>query len=69
METLLSQLAHSILETSAAALLVLSPDGQVVDVNETACQWLERTRAELLTMRVSDIAAAYQQAQWQTHWE
>lgn len=69
MERLLSQLAHSFLAAGAPVQFVLCPDGQFADVNESACQRLERTRNDLLTMRLSDIADAYPQAQWQTHWD
>jgi len=69
METLLSQLAPAFLDAAAATLLVLNSDGQLVDVNDLACQRLERPRADLLTMRLSDIAVGYSPAQWQAHWD
>ncbi|WP_089935438.1 ATP-binding protein [Candidatus Entotheonella palauensis] len=60
METRLSQLVHTFLETFARALFVLSPDGQFVDANETADQRLGHTRTDLLTMRLSEVEERFE---------
>lgn len=42
-------------EQAADALFLITRDGAFVDINERACQSLDYSRAELLTMYVSDI--------------
>lgn len=42
-------------EAAEAILLIDDETGLFVDVNETACRWLHRTRNELLALRAGDV--------------
>ena len=46
------------------AAYLIGPQGQILYVNDTACQFLGYSRAELLTMTVLDIDATFSADQW-----
>ena len=50
------------------AAYLIGPQGQILYVNDTACQFLGYSRAELLTMTVLDIDATFSADQWSMHW-
>ncbi len=45
-----------LLDQAGEAILITDPEsGRFIDVNETACRWLRRSRKELLTLRTTDL--------------
>lgn len=44
-------------------------DGRFFYVNETACQWLQYTREELMQMHVADINPEFPREDWDRHWQ
>ncbi|HHO59418.1 MAG TPA: PAS domain-containing sensor histidine kinase, partial [Thiotrichales bacterium] len=49
------QRLHSIVENTADALYLVEANGNIIDVNQTACDMLGYSREELLSMSVPDI--------------
>ncbi|MFC1763558.1 PAS domain S-box protein [Planctomycetota bacterium] len=44
-------------------------DGRFFYVNDTACNWLQYSRAELMEMHVADINPEFPRAGWADHWQ
>ena len=61
-------LTRHAVEQANDALLQVGPDGAVLDANAAACRLLGLERAELLRLRVPDIDARLDEAQWPKHW-
>lgn len=55
-------------ESTSDAMFVVNQQGQFIDVNQTACDRLGYSRAELLEMRVCDINPQYPMEDWPKHW-
>lgn len=49
-------------------IFIVASDARLLDVNAAACERLEYSRAELLSMRIFDIDPDYQPEIWPTHW-
>ncbi len=47
----------------------IGSDGKFVYVNDTACEALEYSKSQLLTMYVWDITVDYLKEEWNGHWE
>jgi PAS domain S-box-containing protein len=59
------QLLHKLLDHCSDAIFVVDPvDGRILDVNQTACQVLGYTRAELLGLTMMDIEVPYDDFSW-----
>lgn len=56
-------------EKANEAMFTIAPDGRFVDVNMVACERLEYTREELLSMSVTDIDPEFTLERWKAHWE
>lgn len=55
---------RSLVETAADAFFLVDPvDGQILDVNRQACESLDYTRKELLSMNLTDIVIDIRQGQ------
>jgi PAS domain S-box-containing protein len=55
-----AQRFRAALETAGEAIFLVDPDGEVlVDLNETACRWLRRHRAELRGQPVAGLRLAF----------
>lgn len=61
-------LTRHAVEQANDALLQIGPDGAFHDANAAACRLLGIERAELLRLRVSDIAPQVDEAQWPQRW-
>ncbi|MCG8651013.1 MAG: PAS domain-containing protein, partial [Pirellulales bacterium] len=64
-----SQLTQCWVNVAAEAMFTFSPTGQLLSVNQTACQRLEYSQDELLSMRVADIAPHCSADFWREHIE
>lgn len=53
----------------ADTILWVDRNGKFIDANDAACQNLEYSREELLTMGVKDIDPYFPQEMWPAHWE
>jgi diguanylate cyclase (GGDEF)-like protein/PAS domain S-box-containing protein len=61
-------LTRHAVEQANDALLQIGPDGAFHDANAAACRLLGIERAELLRLRVPDIAPQVDEAQWPQRW-
>lgn len=61
--------AQYAVEHSADAATWVDARGHFIYVNEAACRLYGRTRAELLTLAVTDLDVLCGPEQWQRHWE
>jgi PAS domain S-box-containing protein len=61
------RLARISVDTASDALIWVSPDACIVDVNEAACRSLGYTREELLRLRVPDINTRLNVEKWTQH--
>lgn len=52
----------------ADSLFWISPEGKILECNETACRKLGYTRQELLTMYVCEIDPEFPRNKWPAHW-
>ncbi len=57
------------IERSADAVFWVTKDAKIVYVNDAACRLKERTREELLSMTIHDIAPNFPEKIWPKHWE
>lgn len=64
-----SQLTRFAVHVCAEAMFTVAPDGQILDANATACERLEYTRDELLTMTIADIDPHYPAEMWPQHFD
>ncbi|MEE9555009.1 MAG: PAS domain S-box protein [candidate division Zixibacteria bacterium] len=62
------ELTQFSIDKSSDAVYWIGQDGEFVNVNDTACEVLEYTREELLSMTVFDIDPVFQQHVWIPHW-
>jgi PAS domain S-box-containing protein len=62
------RLAQSSVEQASDAVFWLDSRGRIVLVNAAACQSLARTREELLSMSIGDIAPDFRPEAWATAW-
>jgi two-component system CheB/CheR fusion protein len=62
-------LRQFIIDHAGEAIFLLEADGKVAEVNEAACRWLGYSRAELLSMTVSQIDPHFPQEVWPKHWQ
>jgi diguanylate cyclase (GGDEF)-like protein/PAS domain S-box-containing protein len=62
-------LARLILEHVAGVLYLMDAEANIRDVNGQACRVLGYERAELLGMKVFDIAPDFSPASWPEHWQ
>ena len=56
-------------ERAADATYRVAPDGQILYVNDAACDYLGYSREELLSKTISDINPNYPPEKWPAHWE
>lgn len=54
-------------ERTSDAMLWITPDARIVDVNEASCVSLGYSREELLRMSISDINGKYDRVTWDGH--
>jgi PAS domain S-box-containing protein len=47
----------------------ISPQGKILNVNDSACRMLEYTREDLTTLTVHDLDPAFLPEAWPAHWE
>jgi len=57
------------LDKTAESIFWINPEGQFVDVNRAACNFLGHTREQLLKMSVCDIDTNFPKERWPKHWE
>ncbi|NES97413.1 MAG: PAS domain S-box protein, partial [Desertifilum sp. SIO1I2] len=62
------RLTRSMLDGAAVAAFLVSADGRILYVNETAALSLGYRRSELLRLRIHDIAPDFQPEVWTEHW-
>ncbi len=62
-------LVHFSTEHTKDAIYWIIPNGNFVNVNETACKELGYTKEELLQMSVFDVAPSFPRENWNSHWE
>ncbi|MEQ1826846.1 MAG: PAS domain S-box protein, partial [Pirellula sp.] len=63
------KLARITIDKAAMAVYWIKPDSTVIDVNVTACEWLQYTRDELIGMSVGQFDLNYTAERWKPHWE
>ncbi len=68
MEYTLQQLQFAV-DNTPEAMFTLSPEGRILDVNETTCRQLEYPREELLAMTIADLDPNYPLERWPQEWE
>ncbi|NOS81181.1 MAG: PAS domain S-box protein [Nitrospira sp.] len=56
-------------DQAVEAFFWISPEGQILNVNDAACWMLEYTREELTSMTVPDIDPNFPSEAWPVHWE
>lgn len=61
-------LRQFVMDHAGEAIFLLDSDGNIVEVNEIACRWLDYSRAELLAMSVSQIDPHFPAEVWPKHW-
>ncbi|WOD38745.1 PAS domain S-box protein [Nodosilinea sp. E11] len=60
---------RTLVEQAADAFFVINAAGQIVDVNQNACDSLGYSRDELLDLSVVDIQTTYSQADFEALWQ
>jgi len=63
------QLTQFAVDNAADAILWMSPDAQIVNVNEAACQMLGYAREELMDLVIMDIDPNYDLKKWTPHFK
>ncbi len=63
------QLMRLCVDHAGDGVFWISPAGQVLYVNEAACQRLGYSESELLAMEVFDLDPGFPRANWESHWE
>jgi PAS domain S-box-containing protein len=56
-------------ESHCDAIYLLTEDGKILDVNDTACQALEYSRDELLSLKIGDVDPNYDQEGFIQFWK
>lgn len=60
---------RTLVEQAVDAFFVIDAAGQIIDVNQNACDSLGYSRDELLQLSVTDIQTAYSQADFEALWQ
>ncbi|TVQ18951.1 MAG: PAS domain S-box protein [Leptolyngbya sp. DLM2.Bin15] len=63
------RIARYSLDRVGDAVFLVQDDGQILYVNEAACEALGYSQDELLALSIDRIDPHYPQARWQTHWQ
>lgn len=63
------RIAQYSLDRVGDAVFLVQSNGQLIYVNEAACNALHYTQDELLSLNVSHIDPSYKPSQWKSHWE
>lgn len=63
------KLSQFSIDRAVESIFWIGPDGRFLYVNDTACQFLGYTRAELLTLTMGDIDSRYPTEIWPIHWK
>lgn len=62
-------LRQFIVDHAGEAIYLVEEDGKLAEVNEVACLWLGYSRAELLSLKITDIDPHLLPEVWPRHWE
>lgn len=62
-------LRQFIVDHAGEAIYLVEEDGKLAEVNEVACLWLGYSRAELLSLKITDIDPHLSPEVWPRHWE
>ncbi len=62
-------LRQFIVDHAGEAIYLVEEDGKLAEVNEVACLWLGYSRAELLSLKITDIDPHLLPEAWPRHWE
>lgn len=57
------------LEHASDAMIWIAQDGQLFDMNESACRFLGYSKEELTSMKIWDIELNFPVEAWSEHWE
>ncbi|MCY2990705.1 MAG: PAS domain S-box protein [Planctomycetota bacterium] len=63
------QLTRFGMEHAGDLIFWITPEGRIVEVNQSACQNLGYSREELLALTIPDISLDHLAANWSLHWQ